>query len=114
MAANPYITNKNKIYSGNTLQIPKFHEGGIVGGNKEGFALLKPNEVVLKPEWADGINKLAKMARSKENSITNNSTVVEVKGDLVKVEASIKDKTDVDYLTRKIEKMLKDKFNIKK
>lgn len=114
MAANPYITNKNKIYSGKTLQIPKFHEGGIVGGNKEGFALLKPNEVVLKPEWADGINKLAKMARSKENSITNNSTVVEVKGDLVKVEASIKDKTDVDYLTRKIEKMLKDKFNIKK
>lgn len=114
LEANPYVTNKNKIYTGKTLQIPKFHEGGIVGGNQEGFALLKPNEVVLKPEWADGINKLAKMARQTENTITTNSTVIEVKGDLVKLEANIKDKTDAEYLTRRIEKVLKDKFNIKK
>lgn len=114
MSANPYVTDKNKIYSGKTLQIPKFHEGGIVGGNKEGFALLKPKEVVLKPEWAEGINRLAKMAKSKDNPITTNSTVIEVKGDLVKIDATIKDKTDAEYLTRRIEKTLKDKFNIKK
>lgn len=114
MAANPYVTNKNKIYAGKTLQIPKFHEGGIVGGNQEAFALLKPREVILKPEWADGINKLAKMARSKENQITSNSTVIEVKGDLVRIDANIKNKTDAEYLTKKIEKTLKDKFNIKK
>ena len=114
LEANPYVTNKNKIYTGKTLQIPKFHEGGIVGGNTEGFALLKPNEVVLRPDWAEGITKLAKMARQKENAITTNSTVIEVKGDLVKLEASVKDKTDVEYLTRRIEKALTDKFNIKK
>lgn len=114
LEANPYVTNKNKIYTGKTLQIPKFHEGGIVGGNQEGFALLKPNEVVLRPDWADGITKLAKMARQKENAITTNSTVIEVKGDLVKLEANIKDKTDAEYLTKRIEKVLKDKFNIKK
>ena len=114
LEANPYVTNKNRIYTGKTLQIPKFHEGGIVGGNTEGFALLKPNEVVLRPDWAEGITKLAKMARQKENAITTNSTVIEVKGDLVKLEASVKDKTDVEYLTRRIEKVLKDKFNIKK
>lgn len=114
LEANPYVTNKNKIYTGKTLQIPKFHEGGIVGGNTEGFALLKPNEVVLRPDWADGINKLAKMARQTENTITTNSTVIEVKGDLVKLEASIKNKTDAEYLTRRIEKVLKEKFNIKK
>ena len=113
MAANPYITNKNKIYAGKTLQIPKFHEGGIVGGNQEAFALLKPHEVILKPEWADGINKLAKMAKANEGPISN-STVVEVKGDLVRIDAKINDKTDAEYLTRRIEKMLKDKFNIKK
>lgn len=114
MAANPYVTNKNKIYAGKTLQIPKFHEGGIVGGNQEAFALLKPNEVILKPEWAEGINKLAKMAKSGSNQISTNSTVVEVKGDLVRIEANIKDKTDAEYLTRKIEKTLENKFNIKK
>ena len=113
MAANPYVTNKNRIYAGKTLQIPKFHNGGIVGGNQEAFALLKPNEVILKPEWADGINKLAQLVRKDSGSITN-STVVEVKGDMVKIEANIKDKTDAEYLTRRIEKMLKDKFNVKK
>ncbi len=112
--ANPYITNRNKIYSGKTLQIPKFHEGGIVGGNKEAYALLKPREVILKPEWADGINKLAKMARQVENPLSATNTKVEVKGDLVKINANIKDKNDADYLTRKIEQTLKNKFNIKK
>lgn len=114
MAANPYITNKNKIYAGKTLQIPKFHEGGIVGGTQEAFALLKPHEVILKPEWADGINRLAKMAKAGDVSLGGNSTVVEVKGDLVRIDAKINDKTDAEYLTRRIEKMLKDKFNIKK
>ena len=114
MSANPYVTNKHKIYAGKTLQIPKFHEGGIVGGNKEAFALLKPHEVILKPEWADGINKLAKMAKNSENPITNNSTTIEVKGDLVRIDANIKNKNDAEYLTRRVEKMLKDKFNIKK
>jgi len=114
MAANPYITNANRIFAGKTLQIPKFHEGGIVGGNQEAFALLKPHEVILKPEWADGINKLAKMARNEQNSITTTSTVIEVKGDLVRIDANIKDKTDAEYLTRRIEKTLRDKFNIKK
>lgn len=114
MAANPYIKNRNLIYTGNTLQIPKFHEGGIVGGNVEGFALLKPKEVVLKPEWAEGINKLAQMARTKDNPITNNSTVVEVKGNLVHLDAKIDNRTDADYVVKKVEKVLKDKFNIKK
>lgn len=114
MAANPYITNKNKIYAGKTLQIPKFHEGGIVGGTQEAFALLKPHEVILKPEWADGINRLAKMAKAGDVSLGGNNTVVEVKGDLVRIDAKINDKTDAEYLTRRIEKMLKDKFNIKK
>lgn len=113
MEANPYITNKNLIYAGKTLQIPKFHEGGIVGGNQEAFALLKPNEVILKPEWAEGINRLAKMAKQ-DNSPINNSTVIEVSGDLVRIDANIKNKTDAEYLTRKVEKMLKEKFNIKK
>lgn len=113
MAANDYIKDANKIYAGKKLKIPKFHEGGIVGGNEEAFALLKPHEVILKPEWAEGINKLAMMAKNNE-TITNNSHNITVKGDLVRIDANIKDKNDAEYLTRKIEKMLKDKFNIKK
>lgn len=115
MSANPSIKNKNLIYAGDTIKIPKFHEGGIVGGNKEAFALLKPQEVILRPEWADGINRLAKIAKqTTNNNIINQGPRIEVKGDLVRIDANIKNKTDAEYLTRKIEKMLKDKFNIKK
>lgn len=117
MSANPSIKNKNLIYAGNTLKIPKFHEGGIVGGPyKESLALLKKGEVILKPEWADGINKLAKLVKNNttNNNIINSGTTVEVKGDLVRVEANIKNKGDIDFLTRKIERVLTDKFNIKK
>lgn len=114
MAANPSIKNKNLIYAGKTIKIPKFHEGGIVGGNKEGFALLKPNEVVLKPEWAEGINRLAKIAKQNNGTTIGQNTVVEVKGDLVRIDANIKNKTDAEYLTKKIEKVLTNKFNIKK
>lgn len=118
MEANPYITNKNRIYSGKTLQIPKFHEGGIVGGNnKEGYALLKSREVVLKPEWAASLNRMMKYFDGVTMNglpIASNEPRIEVKGDLVKVNANIQNRNDADYLTKQIEKMLKDKFNIKK
>ena len=118
MSANPSIKNKNLIYAGNTLKIPKFHESGIVGGNKEALALLKPNEVILKPAWAASLNRMMKYFDNLTNtgnttSITNGPTI-EVKGDLVRIDANIKNKSDVDLLTRKIEKLLTDKFNIKK
>lgn len=117
MAANSYITDANKIYAGKKLKIPKFHEGGIVGGNQEAFALLKPNEVILKTEWASSLNRMMKYFDNVTTGKVNTpltGTNIKVNGDLVKIEANIKDKNDAEYLTRKIEKMLKDKFNIKK
>lgn len=114
MAANPSIKDKNLIYAGSTLKIPKFHEGGIVGGNKEGFALLKPKEVVLKPEWAEGINRLAKMAKQSNTNIVGPSTKVDVKGNLVNIEANVRNQTDINQMGKKIEKILEDKFNLKK
>lgn len=117
MSANPSIKNKNLIYAGNTLKIPKFHEGGIVGGNKEAFALLKPNEVILKTEWAASLNRMMKyfdnLTTGNATNITNGPTI-EVSGNLVNIEANIKNKSDINYLERRIEKMLNDKFNIKK
>lgn len=115
MAANPSIKNRNLIYTGNKLKIPKFHNGGIVGGNQEGWAILKPNEVVLKPEWADGINRLASLVKNNQTSnIVSSGPTITVKGDLVRIDANIKNKTDVEFLTKKVEKMLESKFNIKK
>lgn len=117
MDANPYITNKNKIFAGKTLQIPKFHEGGIVGGNQEAFALLKPHEVILKTEWAASLNRMMKyfdnVTAGNATSITNGPTI-EVSGDLIKIEANIKNQSDIDKLEKRLERMLKDKFNIKK
>lgn len=116
MAANPYITNKNKIYAGKTLQIPKFHEGGIVGGTQEAFALLKPNEVVLKPSWAASLDRMMKHFDNVSAGTTNisNGSNIEVNGDLIKIEANVRSQSDIDLMTKKIEKVLKDKFNIKK
>lgn len=118
MAANPYITNKNKIYAGKTLQIPKFHEGGIFGGNyEEGLALLKRGEVILKPSWSASLDRMMRyfdnLSSNNQTSITNGPTI-NVDGDLIRIEASIKNQSDIDKLEKKIEKMLKDKFNIKK
>lgn len=110
--ANPYITNKNKIYAGKTLQIPKFHTGGEVGGSQEGYALLKPKEIILTPEWASGIKKLTKMVDN--NQFPSVSTVNNIKGNLVNIEATINNKADADYLTKKIEKVVANKLNIKK
>ena len=118
MAANPYITNKHKIYAGKTLQIPKFHEGGIFGGNyEEGLALLKRGEVILKPSWSASLDRMMRyfdnLSSDNQTSITNGPTI-NVDGDLIRIEASIKNQSDIDKLEKKIEKMLKDKFNIKK
>lgn len=110
--ANPYITNKNKIYAGKTLQIPKFHTGGEVGGSEEGYALLKPKEIILTPPWASGIKKLTKMVDN--NQFPGPSTVNNIKGNLVNIEATINNKADADYLTKKIEKVVANKLNIKK
>lgn len=117
MAANPYITNKNRIYAGKTLQIPKFHEGGIFEGVGEGLALLKKGEVVLRPEWSASLDRMMKyfdnITNKNTTNITNGPTIT-VEGDMLKVQANISSKGDADYLTKRLEKMLKDKFNIKK
>ena len=110
--ANPYITNKNKIYAGKTLQIPKFHTGGEVIGDKEGYALLKPEEMILTPSWAKGIKKLTTMVEN--NQFPGEKTVNNIKGNLVNIEATINNKADADYLTKKIEKVVASKLNIKK
>jgi TP901 family phage tail tape measure protein len=42
--ANSYIKDANKIYAGKTLKIPKFHDGGIVGGNMERICFIETSE----------------------------------------------------------------------
>ena len=117
MAANPSIKNRNLIYTGNKLKIPKFHNGGIVGGNQEAFALLKPNEVILKTEWAESLNRMMKyfdnLTMNNPSAVSTGPTIT-VKGDLVRIDANIKNKTDAEFLTKKVEKMLESKFNIRK
>lgn len=118
MAANPYITNKNKIYAGKTLQIPKFHEGGIFGGDyEEGLALLKKGEVVLNSSWSASLNRMMRyfdnLSFDSQSSV-NNGPVINVEGDLIRIEANVRNQSDINAIERKLEKMLKDKFNIKK
>jgi len=107
-AATSTISLPKKIFG-------KFHGGGKVGSQTEAFALLRPNEVVLTPEWASGMNRLVKSINdgtfNGNNGTTNN---IDIQGNLVNLEANIKNKQDADYLTEKIEKILKDKFNIRK
>ena len=114
-AANKATTVASNITKTFKRLIGKAHSGGEIRSATEGLVLLKPKEVVLTPEWAAGMNKLVKQINdgtfNANNGTTNN---VDIQGNLVNIDAKINNRQDADYLTEKIEKVLKDKFNIKK
>lgn len=114
MAANPNISNRNLIYAGRQLRIPTSHTGSKI--IKDGIVELQAGETVLNMDWARGLDKMLgqfNAQKSNTNNITNGSTI-NVDGDLIKVEATIEDKTDTAFLTRKLARELESKFNIKK
>lgn len=106
--ANKAVTSIKKLFG-------KFHGGGEVGSSTEALAILRPKEVVLTPEWAAGMNKLVKQIN--EGSVVGggNNTNIDVQGNLINMDGvKINDRKDADYLTEKIEKVFRDKFNIRK
>ena len=108
---------KGKVKKGQKIKIPTFHSGGIFSGTEEGLALLKKGEWVLRPEWSNSLNRMMKyfdnVTQGKTNGISNNSTI-EVSGNLVNIQATVRNQSDIDAIGQKVEKILKDKFNIKK
>ena len=94
--------------------IGKFHGGGMVGSSTEALALLRPQEVVLTPEWAAGMNKLVKQINT--GSFTGgNVTSIEVQGNLVNMDGvEIKDRKDVDYLKDTVIREVEKKLNVRK
>ena len=110
------VLNRLKTGATNFVKSLKvFHGGGEVGGTREGVSILRPNEMVLNPEWTSGMKKfLADYSQGRIGSNISGGTSIEVQGNLVNIDAKIKNKQDADYLTEQIEKTLKDKFNIKK
>lgn len=108
---------KGKVKKGQKIKIPTFHSGGIFSGTEEGLALLKKGEWVLRPEWSNSLNRMMKyfdnVTQGKVNGISNNSTI-EVSGNLVNIQATVRNQSDIDAIGQKVEKILKDKFNIKK
>ena len=107
----------NKIKKGQKIKIPTFHSGGIFSGTEEGLALLKKGEWVLRPEWSQSMNRMMKyfdnVTQGKANGISNNSTI-EVSGNLVNIQATVRNQSDIDAIGQKVEKILKEKFNIRK
>lgn len=115
MDANPYITNANKIYAGKKLKIPKSHTGSRI--IKDGLVELQAGETVLNMDWAKGLDKMLgnfNKNSSSDSSVINNGNTLNVKGDLIKVEAKIDDKSDAAYFSRRMVRELENKFNIKK
>ena len=112
MSANPYITNPNLIYAGASLKIPKSHTGSKV--LQDGMVQLQAGEVVLNTKWARDMDRmLAAYANNSKNGNTiNNGNTVNVKGDMVKIEANLQDKSDINTLTRKVKKTLERQFSI--
>ena len=53
------------------------------------------------------------LSTKNQTNITNGPTI-EVSGNLVNITASVRNQTDIDNIGKKVEKILKDKFNIKK
>lgn len=114
LAANPYVTDKNLIYAGKTLQIPTSHTGSKI--IKDGLVELQAGETVLNMDWAKGLDKMLGQFNNQtnNNNTINNGSTINIDGSLVKVEANIEDKTDAVYLTKRITKELTQKFNLKK
>ena len=91
--------------------VGRYHGGGKVATQApEALAFVRPNEVVLKPEWAAGLDKLINMANN-GNNIANTHNLI---NNTINIDAELKDKLDMDYLAKRIKKVLKEEFNIKK
>ena len=115
-AANAAATSTaRKILSNAKKYLGKFHGGGEVGSSTEALAILRPKEVVLTPEWAAGMNKLVKQINEGNVVGGGNNTNIDVQGNLINMDGvKINDRKDADYLTERIEKVFRDKFNIRK
>ena len=113
MAANPSITNPNLIYAGRTLKIPQSHTGSKVIG--DGIVELQKGEVVLNTKWARDLDRMLEAysgRTSKGNSTINNGSTINVRGDMMKIEATLEDKSDINILARKVKKTLEKQFSI--
>ena len=106
-----------KLKKGTKIKIPMYHRGGIFSGTEEGLALLKKGEWVLRPEWSNSLNRMMKyfdnVTQGKVEVISSGSRI-EVEGNLVNIQATVRNQSDIDAIGQKVEKILKDKFNIKK
>ena len=71
--------------------------------------------MILKPEWTPSMLKMMKYFDNvtQRKEINNNSTI-EVSGNLVNIQANVRNQTDIDSIGQKVEKVLREKFNIKK
>lgn len=106
---------KNKVVPTIKKAIGMAHGGGEIRSNTEGLVLLRPQEVVLTPEWAAGMNKLVKQINQGNIIGGGNNTNIDVQGNLINMDGvKINDRKDADYLTEKIEKVFRDKFNVRK
>lgn len=97
--------------------IGKFHGGGLVNtASEEALAIVRKNEVVLRPEWAAGLDKLVQQINNGGTlNNTSTNTNVNVYGNLANFDAiKVNERKDVANIEKIITQVLKDKFNINK
>lgn len=97
--------------------IGKFHGGGLVNtASEEALAIVRKNEVVLRPEWAAGLDKLVQQINNGGTlNNTSTNTNVNVYGNLANFDAiKVNERKDVANIEKMITQVLKDKFNINK
>lgn len=114
----PRLDEGFEAYKRSLQNAGKFHGGGKVGTSTEALAIVRPDEVVLTPEWAAGLDKLIAQVNKGEVINNNASTVnnsITVDGNLVNLEGvKFNKREDVKVITEVIEKVLRDKYNINK
>lgn len=94
--------------------IPRSHSGNEIGGTTEGLSILRPNEIVLNPEWTKGMKSFLNDYQNGRIN-TGNVTSIEVQGNLVNMDGvEIKDRKDVDYLKDTVIREVEKKLNVRK
>ena len=73
--------------------------------------------MTLKPEWTQSMLRMMKYfdnVTQGKTEVINNGSRIEVDGNLVNIQANVRNQSDINKIGQEVEKILKEKFNIKK
>ncbi len=96
------IADINRIFSGQTLKIPKFHEGGIFDTTREGLALLEQGEMILTRRQQSKMFEMFKGIGNMGGTGQNTSITINTEGLFRGAVLQVRDDMDIASISQKV------------